>query len=226
MSDIRPGLIVEFVYYTEYVKENRRVMRSYVYDMDGKQIVLAQSFPVVLRSSVKRNIILTYLEKIEDRDMRFGFSAKIDNLIQYEMSAGDKVQAIIVLPEGPTTPFNLRFHYRLNVPSDSGLSVYFRGERVNLHDISVAGAKISLNGTNHIKPREKIRISLSVGSKEINVEAEILRSWVFNDEKNSKDLQFHAMKFIMLDSNFTQFLGKELFLIERRMVAEGKIWGS
>jgi len=224
MLDIRPGLGVEFIYYSDYVKENIHVMRSVIYDVMDKRLILSQSSPSVFRSSIKKEILVTYLKKNQGEYGRFGFLAKIEDLIgQYKIGSGEQVPAIIIEQKNAPRPFNIRLHYRLKVPSVCDLTLCIRGEKTNLIDISIGGAKISVAAFGLLKPHSRIKLRLCFNNREFDLDSEVLRVWSTGIAEGNKDFQFASIKFLNTDRIFEHLLGKKIFTIERQLLAEGKV---
>jgi hypothetical protein len=220
MSDIRPGSRVEFFYYADYEKENFHVMRSIIYDVIGKKLVIAQSSPGVLRSGIKRNIIVTYLVKQEGKTTRLGFPAKIIDLVNdYQVSSGDAVSAIIVEQEGSLKSFNIRLHFRLRVPSSCDLMLKIKGEKATLVDISVGGAMVSGTTAKGLNQHDRIKTEISFDGQAYSIDAEVLRVWSAGNESNRQDVQFAAMKFLNTAKLFESALGKAIFNLERLIIS-------
>lgn len=224
MSDIRPGLHVDFFYYADYERENFQVMRSVIYDIVAKKIIMAQSSPVILKSGIKKNIVVTYLTKKERDAARVGFNAKITDLItNYSIASGDAVPAILIEQEGPLKPFNIRLHYRVRVPSSSDLKLMVQGESIALIDISIGGALISGKAVKNLNPHDKIQITVRVEDNYYDLEAEALRIWTPGGEKGRSDVQYAALKFLNASRLFESALGKAIFTIERQMLADDEV---
>lgn len=222
MSGIRPGSHIDFFYYSDYEKESIHVLRSNVYDVMGKKMIIAQSSPSVLRSSIKKQIVVTYLVKQDDKPARFGFPATIDDLIyDYQISSGEKVAAILIVQEGGPRSFDARFHYRLKVPYSSDLMLSIRGEKVNLLDISLGGAMISGTTVSRFTLDERIKVTVDFDGQSHNLAAEVLRIWSPRPETGHKELQLAALRFLNPPAMFEDALGKKIFSIERQLLADG-----
>jgi hypothetical protein len=220
MSDIRPGSRVEFFYYADYEKENIHVMRSIIYDVIGKKLIMAQSTPSVLRSSIKRNIAVTYLVKQEGKATRLGFPARIIDLVNdYQISSEEAVSAIVVEQEGRPKSFNVRFHFRLRVPSSCDLMLKIEGEKATLVDISIGGAMISGSTAKGLNQHDRIKTEISFDGQAYPIDAELLRVWSTGAEGRRKDVQFAAMKFLNAPKLFESALGKVILKIERLIIS-------
>ncbi len=224
MSDVRPGSRIELFYYSDYVKENIHVMRSTVYDRDGKKLLIAQSTPAVLTSGIKKKIVVTYLVKQEGKGARFGFNAAITDLIHdYKLASGEMVAAIVIEQEGPPKPFNIRFHFRLRVPSSSDLTLRIRGEKVTLLDISIGGAMISGAPVKGLDQHERIKVRVSFDDQVYDVEADVLRVWSPSPDGSRSELKLAAIRFVNPPLIFENGLGKAIFKLERQQIAREMI---
>jgi len=220
MSDIRPGLRVEFFYYADYKNENIHVMRTILYDVMGKKMIMAQSSPSLLSASIKKNIVMTYLAKQEGKPVRFGFNAKIlDLLNDYRIASGEAVSAIVIEQEGPPKHFNIRSSFRVRVPSSIHLNLIIGGERATLLDISIGGAMISGSTVKGLNQHDRIKITISFDNQVFNLEGEVLR--ILSPGKSSRnDLQLASLKFFNAPRYFESALGKMIFNMERQLLAD------
>jgi len=223
MTDIKPGLGVEFMFYADYAKDNFRIMRSVIYDTLDKKLILSQAQPTVLASSLKKDIVVTYLTRERGQTARFGFPAFIvDFMRHYELASGERVSAIVIEQTGAPERFNIRLHYRLKVPSGSYLALSMENRKLNLIDISVGGGKFSCTSALSLVPHSRIRITVGSGRQRYDLEAEVLRVWSSESQRIHKDLQFATVKFLHAGHEVEHFLGKEIFRIERQLLAECK----
>lgn len=224
MSNIRPGFGVEFIYHSDYIKDNVHVMRAVIFDVLDQKLILSQSSPRVLRSSLRKDIVVTYLEKKAQGYARYGISAKVTELIgQYEIGSGKRVPAIVIERRGDTNPFNFRRHYRLKLSSRSDLSLCIRGIKANLMDISVGGAMISASDRSLLQPHSRIRLCVGFDKMEYHLDSEVIRRWSPDAAAGNKEMQIASIKFLNACREFEHFLGKKIFTIERQLLAEGKM---
>jgi hypothetical protein len=221
MKDIKPGQGVEFMYYADYAKDNIRIMRSVIYDVLDRKLILSQAQQTVPASSLKKEIVVTYLTREQGRAARFGFSAIIvDFMNQYELASAQLVSAIVIERTGASKRFNLRLHYRLKVPSGIGLRLSLGNQRLNLIDISITGAKFSCTKALSLVPHSRIKLTVGLEGRVYNLEAEVLRIWSYENQRSYNDLQFVTVKFLRVGNEVEHFLGKEILRIERQLLAE------
>jgi len=220
MSDIRPGSRIEFFYYADYEKENIHVMRSVIYDVVGNKMIVGQPSPGVLRSGLKKHIVVTYLARRDGKQTRFGFSARITDLTNdYQIASGETVYAIVLEQESEPKPFDIRFHFRLRVSSSIDLTLNIREEKATLIDISVGGVMISGAAVKSLMPRDRVKLKVLFDNQSHDLDAEVLRVWSPADGGSRQDLQFAAMRFINAPRLFESALAKAILKIERQMIA-------
>ncbi|MDQ5987637.1 MAG: Flagellar brake protein YcgR [Syntrophus sp. SKADARSKE-3] len=220
MSDVRPGLRVEFFYYSDYEKENIHVMNSIIYDVDGKKITIAQSSPVVLKSGINKTIVVTYLVRQERKHARFGFNGKISDIItDYKIASGNAVTAVLVTQEDQPKLFNIRFNFRVRVPSSSNLYFAINMEKTTLIDISLGGAMISGPAVKGLTQHEKADAAIVIEGKTFNLKAEVVRIWQTGVSSRTT-VNFAALKFINAPRLFESTLGKVIFNLERQQLSD------
>jgi hypothetical protein len=172
MMDIKPGLGVEFMYYADYAKDNISIMRSVIYDVLNRKVILSQAHPTVLKSSLKREIVVTYLTREQGQTARFGFSAIIvDFMNHYELASNERVPAIVIERTGAPERFNIRLNFRLKVPSGRGLKLSMGNQHLNLIDISVGGAKFICTNAVSLVPHSRIKLTVGFDRQRRDLEA-------------------------------------------------------
>jgi len=63
------------------MKSDAHYMKALVYDCEGSLITTSQTTPALAPNFLGRQIIVTFLVKTERRIMRYGFPAKLTDLI-------------------------------------------------------------------------------------------------------------------------------------------------
>jgi hypothetical protein len=224
MSNIRPGLNIEFFYHADYEQERFHALRSVVYDVQVNKIIIAQSAPAVLSSGINKRVVVTYLSKQGGQPERFGIPAKIaDILPDYRLSAGKSVPALVLEQQGRPRSFNLRFQFRLRVPSSSDLTLHLGGTHATLIDVSIGGAMISGDIVKRMQQHERIKVKVGFAGQSFNLDAEVLRIWWADPGSSRKDLQFAALRFFNAPLLFENALAKTIFTIERQILAHETI---
>ncbi len=223
MSQVRPGLNIEFVFHSDYIKDDVRVMRSMVYDVLGQKIILSEPSAGLLKSDLNRDILVTYMVSKELRKTRYGFKAKIVGLAApYETASKGRVPAVVIKQISVPEPFDLRSFFRLRVPSSCGLELYLGGQKVTLIDISIGGAQFTHAALRSLKPNERANVSLRIDGRTYHLGAEVLRVWSPGTWSVSHHIPFGTIKFVNLGKDVEQALGKKIFMIEQKMLAEGR----
>jgi len=222
-EEIRPGAGIEFVYFADYVQDSIRIMRSLVYDVLDKQVIVSQSSPPVLPSGLKKEILVTYLTKRDGRTTRLGFSAVINAFIKdYELASRERVSAIVIHRTGALKVFDIRLHYRIDVPSGSRLTLSYGNDALNLLDISVGGAKFSFKRSLSLLPNQPLTLTLGINGRPYKIEAQLLRIWSPARQSGYGGLMLASIKFLHEGSMVEHLLGKEIFRIQRELLAENK----
>lgn len=223
MADIRPGRGVEFVYHADYAEDHVRVMRSVIYDVLDAKLILSQPQSTVLTSSLKKEILVTYLTREQGQAARFGFSAIIvDFMHRYELASGERVPAVVIEQTSAAGRINLRLNFRLKAPSGSGLTLSTANRKLNLIDISVGGAMFSWTNPVSLIPQGLLKLTVGCGRQRQDIEAEVLKVWSPANQGRHGDLQFATVKFLHVGHQVEHFLGREIFRIERQLLAECK----
>jgi hypothetical protein len=222
--NIKPGLGVEFIYYSDYIRDNIHVMRAVLYDVMNKKLILSQSLPNVMKSSLKQDILVTYLEKKDQGHARYGFSAIITELIDhYKTVLGNHVPAIVIEQKSFPKPIDIRLYYHLKVPFVSDLAIFVDGEAAILMDISIGGAKIGIVTSDSLKQHNRIRLTVRVVDRSFVLDAEVTRVWTHASTTGNEDLQIVSIRFLNAGRKFDHFLGKKIFTIERELLAAGRL---
>jgi len=223
-EEIRPGAGIEFVYFADYVKDSIRIMRSLVYDVLEKQMIVSQATPPVLPSGLKKEIVVTYLTRRDGRTTRLGFSAVISDFIKdYELASREQVPAIVIHQTGVLKKFDIRLHYRLDVPSGSGLTLSYGSDTLNLLDISIGGARFSFKRSLSLLPNQPLTLTLGIDGRQYTLEAELLRIWSPARQSGYGGLMLSSVKFLHEGGMVEHLLGKEIFRIQRQLLAESKL---
>jgi hypothetical protein len=182
----------------------------------GKRIVVAQTDPHISKTNINKEVYVTYLEKSEGKSVRYGFPAKIIELIKdFEVASQKKKQAIVLLQEGLREPYNLRMFYRHEPPSNSGIDIFVNGNKVSILDISIEGASFSHNNVCSLNTNKEVNIILVIGEKASQIEAKVVRIWKPENEKVKKDLEFVSIRFIDINGQTKIELGKKIWDNER-----------
>jgi len=219
-GELRPGVVADFLFYSDYLKDNFHFMHSLIFEISQDELILSQSSPPLPVSSLNQKILLTYLTKQDGRTVRLGFPARIVELIRgYKLASQNRVPAIAVQPTGDTVPFEVRLYYRLKVPSRSDLKVAFQGHRLNLYDISIGGAHLGYEKPILWKANMQTTLTIEMGNRMYPIEAVVLRVWKPPSVKMLLDVTFAAVRFIHVGSSSTErFLEEAILQLQRELM--------
>ncbi len=223
--EIKPGQSIRIIFNIDLVKETTDVRGSTVFDVVDENLIIAQTNPPILKSRVGSAVIVTYLVKEKNGLLRYGFDATIFKLLDnYVLSTGNIARAALLLKKSHPVEYNLRFFFRVEPPSTSGLALSVYQNPVNILDISIGGAKISHNRKVKFEPGQLMTISLSIDGEKFNVNATVIRTWAPDDERMVKSLEFVALGFVDTNMHFKNVLGRKLIEIQRELRSRELAW--
>jgi hypothetical protein len=216
--DIRPGLPVKIVVDANHIKETNDVRNSIIFDIVGNKMAIAQTEPPILKSRIKKTIVVTYLVNEYKEVVRYGFDATIIDLTNnYELSADNRTQAVILSKKTDPVQYNLRFFFRAEILSNSGIDMSIYRRPVNVLDISIGGAKISHNKELQLEAGRILEIKLSIDGTVFDLNAVVVRTWAPKEARMVKSLEFVALEFIDTAMQLKNILGKKIFNIQREL---------
>jgi hypothetical protein len=216
--EIKPGQSIRIVLNIDHIKEITDVRSSTIFDVVEKKLIIAQTYPPILKSKVGKAVIVTYLAKGKDGLVRYGFDATILGLISnYELSAGNATRAAVLLRKSEPVEYNLRFFFRVEPPSTSGLALSVYRKPVNILDISIGGAKISHDRSLKLEAGKIVTISLSIDGEDFEVNASVIRTWAPEEARMVRSLEFVALGFVDTNMHLKNVLGRKLFEIQREL---------
>jgi hypothetical protein len=213
--DLRPGLKVDIVVTTDYIKEITDVRRAVIYETEHNKIILSQTNPPLTRFYLNRGMAITYLAKTAGGLMRRGgVFGKMTDLISYRLASSEKVHAITMMLKSGAELQNLRMHFRVRPSSDQNLLIYLREERFNIIDISIGGALLCHGEANPIKPHTRLQFSIIIDGEKFDTEADVLRAWSPYMGKK-QEVEYVSIKFLKMDKRLNYLLGGKIFNIQR-----------
>ncbi len=213
--DLRPGQNVRIVTDVNLDKERITVKASVVHDVNGRTIVLAQTDPPILKSTVGRDVMITYLAEKEGAPERRGFPGRIVEIFDYGLSSGNAVKALKVEVAGEPRPYNVRMFYRVAPTNRSGVSIHIRGVRVNILDLSLGGARVTHDKSLRLEQDAIVAASLEMSGKTYPVNWRVVRAWDGASEGFGRDLLFAALEFVALEHTTEYALSQKIRDIER-----------
>jgi hypothetical protein len=211
---LRPGLSTRIVTDVDVTKERILVKGSIVYDVQEPTVILAQTDPPILKSMLHRDVIVTYLTKEKDDEVRYGFTAELVEFIDYSLSSGQEVKALVVKRTGPEKPYSIRMSYRVAPTGRSNMIMSVYANKVNIIDISVGGAKFTYAASLTLKADEIVQVGLEIDGRDYTLEARILRAWQGDSQGASSHLWFASAEFVNTSKTMEQVLSRKIREIE------------
>ncbi len=219
ISSIRPGLGADIVVGIDYSNDVIDIRGSIIYDVLGKRIIMANTNPPFKENNIGRKIKVTYLRKETEGPLRYGFDGKIVDIIEnYELASLKTVSAFVVERLNNPDKTNIRMFFRVGPRENSGICLFLEGEKMNIIDISVGGAKVTHFGNKSLKNGEKVKGTLSLDKENFDIEAKILRVWQTERLHNVAILEFVTLQFLNIDSNAKDILAGKIREIERGLL--------
>jgi hypothetical protein len=215
MESVKPGLNIKIVIDIDVTKEMIHVRGSSLYDITGNTLIIAQTSPPVGPSLFNKPIMITYLKKEDHKFVRYGFPARLAEVVDYDLSGGRKVKALIAEREGDTFPYSIRMFYRIEPSAESGLRLFIGGSEMKILDISLGGIRFCCDGYLKLGPEGIEEISLDVGNKSYSIKARISRTQEDSSMRSWKGGSFATAEFLAAPEHFERILVKRLHQIER-----------
>jgi hypothetical protein len=213
---LKPGSILTVLLDYHPATELLDLRSSVVYAIYGKEIIIAQTDPLIPKGLRKKTITLSSLTRERSGPVRQGFSAKILNFIDdYPLASAQKVPALTVTPKSPSHPFNLRACYRISPPSDSGLEMFFSWYPLNLLNISIGGAAFSHRFDFKFRQDQSIKLTLTIEGKDYGLEARVKRVSFPGERHRTLGLEFVSIEFDKMDIGTRHVLGRKILNIQR-----------
>jgi hypothetical protein len=219
--ELKVGTNVDIVFENELMKSDAHYMKALVYDCEGSIITTSQTSPALDRNFLGRQIIVTFLVKTERRIVRYGFPAKLNDLISnYRIASDSNVDALVIEQSAKPKQVDFRMYFRVKASSSSSISLTVKEGRVNLVDISLGGAKFTCPKHYLLHPADVIKINLSVGRNGFALMARVCDTKTPYD---SSEIQHVSIQFEHDNKQLEALLGKAIIDMERQMLSEGKL---
>ncbi len=225
MPELKVGTRIDIVFENEINKSNAHYMKALVYDYESSNIIISQTSPPLSRHFLNRRILVTFLANTEKRVLRFGFSARlIDLLNNYEISSNNSVEALVLKQYDTPGQVDFRMHFRVRPPSQSNISLFIKDEKVNLIDISMGGAKFAYPKSNLLLHGDTLNCKLVIDSAAVDLKARVRNIITPQSSLPAKEtIQYIGVEFEYENKQFGAVLGRAIIDIERQMLAEGKM---
>ncbi|MGV8057436.1 MAG: PilZ domain-containing protein [Smithellaceae bacterium] len=224
MPELKIGTTIDIVFENEINKSNAHYMRALVYDYEGYNITISQTSPPLSRHFLNRRIMVTFLANAKKRVLRFGFSARLIDLItDYQISSNKNVEALILKQYDTPEQVDFRMHFRVKPPSQSNLSLFLKEEKINLIDISIGGAKFTYPKSSSFRYGDEVKFKLTIDSTVFEVKARVRNVSLPHEFSANKTLQYVGVEFEHDNKQLETALGRAIIGIERQLLSEGKI---
>ena len=222
--ELKIGTRVDIVFENEMNKRNAHYLKALVYDYDNDNIVISQTSPPLNRYFLNRRIRVTFLVKVEKSFVRFGFKAQlIDFITEYEISSNKCVEALVLKPCETPVKMDFRMHFRIKPPSQSNIIIFLQGQRVNLIDISLSGAKFTYPKSFLLNKGDVIDATLIIDDREFDIRARVRNIDIPYEYTTKRNIQYVSVEFEYDNIQLEVALGRAIIGIERKMLSEGKI---
>ena len=219
---LKAGTSVDIVFENEIMKSNAHYLKAVVYDYEKDLITISQTSPALNKTFLDRRILVTFLVNIDRRALRFGFSARlIEHITNYQISSGNNVEAIIIKKNAEPEAVDFRLYFRVRVPSESDLSIFFKEEKVNLMDISIGGAKFTYPKSYIFRSADLVTCKLIIGTTMFNVNAKVRSVRTPIEVAANRNLQYVAIEFNHDNKQMEAQLSRAILDIERDLMCRG-----
>ena len=217
-TDMSPGLTIRIVTGIDVPREIIFVKASTVYEVKGQTAILAQTDPPLVTSTLRKDIIVTYLVKRNEAMARYGFPARIVEFIDYTLSSGELVKALMVERTGEERPFDVRMFYRVAPTGHCDVSMTIHGTPIHVLDISLGGARVSHDKSLDLQSNAVVNASIEMNGRAYSFGARVLRTW--DGESEDFKLRFASMQFTNMDETLQYALSQKIHGIERESLPE------
>lgn len=222
--ELKAGMPLDIIFEKEVNQQNAHYMKAVVYDYDNDFITISQTSPALNKRFLNRRILTTFLMKIENRILRFGFPGLLADLISdYAMSSGKTTEALLIKKLAQPEPTDFRMYFRVKPPLNTDLSLFLAEQKVSLLDISIGGAKFTYPKRHIFRPGETVKFKLIIDKAIFNIDAGVRNVREPHFVTTHKNIQHVSVEFLHNDKKMAASLGKAIMDIERTLLAEGKI---
>ncbi|MDQ5988503.1 MAG: hypothetical protein CSYNP_04263 [Syntrophus sp. SKADARSKE-3] len=198
-------------------------LKTMVYDIRGKSIVLSQTSPPVLQSNVGKWVKVSFsIKKKGLQDIHLVFAAEIVNFQNdYEISPSQNVPVIMLEQKTDLEEINSRQYCRIQPPQNSNLTVMMENDRISIIDISLGGARLAQAGEERpLRLNQQIKMAFLIDGRLFSTCAKLVRVEDPGEGSRSSPVQVFAVQFDSADSEFERFLFKKIMMMERQLLGE------
>ncbi len=181
--------------------KNLNYVKAVAYNIENKNIVTSQTSPPSNSHFVKRKVLITFLANSKNRILRFGFAARLnDLLVNYQLSSNQLIEALVLK--------------QLGKPLQSGINLFPQENKVNLIDVSLWGAKFTYPKSHFFKYEGVVKFDLMIDPMTFEIDARV-RNVSLPDLSVNKTIQYVSIKFEYDSKELNILLGKAILSIER-----------
>ena len=213
-TTIRPGMPLDIV-------DADRHMKSMTYDVINKRIIIAQTVPPLTKYNLNKQISLTFVVKQNGHPVRYGVQAKVTGFEADYKLASSEVMAVGLEQTSKQSVYDLRLDYRVRPPADSNLRIEYKGEYLNIIDMSAGGFQFSIRDKDEPKIGEEFDISLIIDDHSLRLAAKAMKMAM--PVSHDPALHYLGAKFIGNTRYYEQYLMKKILEIQRKLMVDGKI---
>jgi PilZ domain len=219
---LKPDLSVKVVVAVDSRSGQVTARNSVIYQVNGENLIIAQTEPSIKSSILNKQITVTYLVTENDRLLRFGFPALVTEFIDWYEPVTDRyVKAIVVRKRNEPKPHDIRMCYRVGPSSRSGLDAFICDKKVSVIDISVGGIRFSYELDLPLEPHLVVDVRLRIGKSDYTIKARTIRTWEAENSCFGKELNFAAAEFLDVSARTEQELSRKILDIERESPFSG-----
>jgi hypothetical protein len=218
MEPITSGTSADIVFEGAEPNSHRRAM---IYHVAGRQVILSQTTPPVLKDQIGKRLLVTYLERDEKGKSRYGFWAKLTRLLaDYEL-ASQRLPALVLQVQTDPKLYNFRMSYRIKPLSNRGLAAHFDGEVVTILDISVGGIRIITGTDRSINLNDTVTLTIQIDDKKFDVNGMVIKVSQSSMPGAGPGQRQVAIQFTSHEKEREKVLGEKIFRLDRERLAQG-----
>lgn len=218
MKTIEPGMIVDVIFEGSETNIHVPGLKAVIHAAKDRRIILSQTEPPIDTALKGKQFLITFLEKSYQRTNRYGFRAKlIEILANYEIVPGLPVPVLVMERESNSEIFDMRTAFRIKATRKDGLSVFFQGKETNIVNISIGSLCISEREVFLLKPQETVTVTISIDDKKFDVESMVIRTW--SSHLTGGIQHFASLQFLSHSAMRESLLGNKMMFLDRRRIA-------
>jgi hypothetical protein len=222
--EFKIGTRVDIVFENEINSSNAHYLKALVYDYEDDKITISQTSPALNRSFLNRRIMVTFLANAERRILRFGFPARLIDLIpDYQIASKQAVEALVLKQYADPESLDFRMYFRVKTHLQGDINLFFKEEKVNLIDISLGGAKFTCRRDYSFEHNSMAKFKLLIGPSVFDLKTRVCDVVMPYDDSANKNLQYVSIEFEHENKQMETLLGKAIIGIERQLLSEGKL---